>query len=130
MGDQRRLEGDDRSTVYAGFGDFRGEHEIEHVLMLSAHAIGSALSCLAELEFFTERDFTRSFTGGIFRIQRPASLTFIGPVVLTRVRTRIPVEAMTAGGAQLVTARFFDQLLREWELHRESQCAGAGAGAG
>src|SRR5262245_1564803 len=81
-------------------------------------SIGSSSLRLAELELFAERDLGRPLAGlGVFRIERPPALAFVGPIVAT-LRTRgVPVEAVAACRAELELTSFFEQPIGERKLH-------------
>ncbi len=78
-----------------------------------------------QFEFLTERDFRRSFSCiRIFRIDGPATLTFVGPVVFARLAARVPEETMAACGAELELRGLSDQLWSQGKLHARSfSCA-------
>src|SRR5262249_58615312 len=72
---------------------------------------------LAQIELLAECDLGRPRAVGVRRVQRPAPLAFVGPVVRAGVARGAEVEAVAARRAQLVPSCFVEQLLGQRELH-------------
>src|SRR4051812_26462485 len=72
---------------------------------------------LPQLELLAERDLGGPRAVGVRRIERPAPLTFVGPIMRAGVALGAPVEAVAARRAQLEPARLVEQLLGQRESH-------------